>query len=190
MVAILFVTVALTIVTQVLDRVRFAVKQGFTISDVHAAFQSIGNETARARAQLIGDPSEYARIRRRKRIAMAGGFLGGVSIPLAAKLFVPAANGQRQATPTAALLLIGGTVLVGVSVAFWAMRPVRVTLPQRLAARFWSSRLGRWIFARAERRYALERERLAAAAPRPPITSPTGPSSPATPAPDARSGAA
>ncbi len=164
MTGLLFGTIAFTIFVQSLDRVRFAVRQGFTIADVEAAFDAIGDETARARAQLIGDPVEYRRIQRRKRIAMAGGFLGGLSIPLAVKMFVQGADGSARATPAAALLLTIGTVVFGISIAFWAMRPVRVTLPQKSAARFWSSRLGRAIFARAERRQARERERLATVA--------------------------
>ncbi len=158
MVAVLFGTMSITIVSQVLDRVRFAVRQGFTVADVEAAFESIGDETTRAREQLLADPVERARIKRRKRFAMLGGFLGGVSGPVALNLFSSMDHeGIRQIQPTGALILLAGTIAAGVAIAFWAMRPVRVTLAQRLAGKFWGSRLGRAIFARAERRYLRER---------------------------------
>lgn len=154
MIAVLFSTVGLTIVSQGLDRVRSAVRRGFTIDDVETAFETIGDEIRAAREQLLGDPVERARIQRRKRFAIAGGFIGGFSIPMAIRALSEEHQGTRQFTASGALLLILGTVIVGVSIALWAMRPVRVTLAQRMAARFWGSRLGRAIFARAERRYA------------------------------------
>src|SRR5690606_5876711 len=99
---------------------------------------------------------ERARIKRRKRLAGIGGFLGGVSAPIALRFFSKQQEGVRQIMPAGALILIGGTVLMGVSIALWAMRPLRVTLAQRLAARLWRSRFGRWLFARTERRFARE----------------------------------
>jgi hypothetical protein len=56
-------------------------------------------------------------------------------------------------------LLIAATATAGVSIGLWTMRPVRVTLAQRVATRVWRSRLGRALFARAERRYAAELRR-------------------------------
>ncbi len=162
MIAVLFASVALTVVTQTLDRVRFAVRQGFTVADVRSAFDTIADETARGREQLLGDPVERARIQRRKRIAMTGGFIGGMSIPVFLNMVSFGPGGQKVFTPAGGLLLLGGTVLMGVSIAFWTMRPVRITLAQRVANRIWSSRLGRAIFARAQRRYARELERAAA----------------------------
>ena len=42
------------------------------------------------------------------------------------------------------------------AIALWTQRPARVTLAQRSANRIWVSRMGRAVFARAERRYAAE----------------------------------
>lgn len=163
MTAVLFLTVGLTIVSQSLDRVRFAVRQGFTVHDVRSAFDAIADETARGREQLLDDPVERSRIRRRKRIAMVGGFVGGVTIPIFFGTVFRESDGRDAFQPTSGLLLLVGTVAVGVSIALWTMRPVRITLAQRLANRIWSSRLGRAIFARAERRYARELARSASA---------------------------
>ena len=156
MIAIMFAVVSFTIVTQSLDRVRYAVRRGFTVDDVQAAFRHIGDEVQQARDQLISDPLERARIQRRKRFAITSGFVGGFFIPM----FVRALRGGRgifdEVQGTGTLLLILVTVAVGSSVAMWAMRPVRVTMAQRLAGRFWGSRLGRRVFARAEERYSKE----------------------------------
>ncbi len=164
MVLILFVSVGLTIVSQTLDRVRFVVRQGFTQRDVETAFDSIAEEVDRAREQVIGDPVEYARIRRRKRIAIAGGFLGGVMIPILPRFVFVEQGGRTMFSPVGGVALLGVTVLLGISIALFAMRPVRITLAQRVARRIWTSRLGAAIFARAERRYAREMERAAARA--------------------------
>ncbi len=156
LVAVLFCTMSLTIVIQVFDRVRYAVRRGFTVQDVQAAFTAIGDEVRQAREQLMGDPVEGARITRRRRFAMFGGLVGGLSMPLAVHLLSEQQGMRRSFSATGTLTLIAGAVLIGISIAFWAMRPVRVTLAQRLAGRFWSGRLGRRIFARAEGRYARE----------------------------------
>jgi hypothetical protein len=74
------------------------------------------------------------------------------------------ASGRKEIASAGGLLLLGGTVLIGVSIGLWNMRPVRITLAQRAAHRIWSSSLGRAIFARAQRRYARELERSAARA--------------------------
>jgi hypothetical protein len=63
-------------------------------------------------------------------------------------------RGGSALGPAAIALLLVMTVLFGVAVALWNTRPVRVTFAQRTAGRIWSSRVGRALFARAERRYA------------------------------------
>lgn len=161
MVAILFASVFLTVISQALDRVRSAVRQGFTEADVRTAFDAIRDETDRAREQLLADPLEAARIQRRKRIAMLGGFLGGISLPILPNFVFSEQGGNTVFEPIGGLLLLGSTVLLGISIAFWTMRPVRVTLAQRVAHRIWSSRLGAALFSRAQRRYARELERAA-----------------------------
>ena len=159
MVGVLFLTVAVTICSQTLDRVRFAVRQGFTVADVRTAFDAIADEIARGREQLLDDPVERVRTKRRRRVAAAGGFIGGVSIPVFFNMVKFGSGGAPVVEPIGGLILLGGTVLIGVSIALWSMRPVRVSVPQRAANRIWSSRFGRAVFARAERRYARELER-------------------------------
>ena len=154
---VLFLTMAATVVGQAFDRVRFVVRQGFTVSDVHAAVDAITDETARAREQLQADPVEFRRIRRRRRISFYGGLLGLVSQPIAISLFVSAReDGLRQVQTTGVLIVLGGAVAIGTAIALWAMRPLRITVAQRIAGRFWRVAVGRWMFARAERRYARE----------------------------------
>lgn len=51
---------------------------------------------------------------------------------------------------------MGRTIAIGVAIALLTQRPVQVTLAQRAANRIWVSRVGRAVFARAERRCALE----------------------------------
>jgi len=156
MVAVLFATVAFTIVTQALDRVRFAVRQGFTVEDVRAAFGAIADETERGREQLIADPVERGRIVRRKRIAAVCGFVGGVSIPIVFKLVRFGGARGPELEPAGSLVLLVGTIAVGVAIALWTQRPVRITAAQKAANRIWTSKVGRALFARAERRYARE----------------------------------
>ncbi len=156
MVAVLFGTVAFTIVTQALDRVRFAVRQGFTVEDVRAAFEAIADEIARGREQLVADPVERGRIARRKRIAAVCGFFGGVSIPFMFRLVRFGGPRGPEVDTSAGLVMLLGTIAIGVAIALWTQRPVRVTLAQRSANRIWVSKVGRAIFARAERRYAAE----------------------------------
>ncbi|WKW11143.1 serine/threonine-protein kinase [Pseudogemmatithrix spongiicola] len=154
---VLFLTMLITILGQSFDRVRFAVRQGFTAPDVRTAVEAITDETARAREQLLSDPLEFARLQRRKRIAFFGGLLGGLSQPVAISMFVSARiDGVRQVQTLGIVIVLIGAMAIGASVALWAMRPVRITLAQRLAGRFWLSAAGRWMFARAERRYAAE----------------------------------
>ena len=155
-VAVLFLTVALGVISQSLDRVRFAVRQGFTVADVRTAFEAIADEIARGRAQLVGDPVEYVRIQRRKRIAAGCGLIAGMMMPIAfGQVRLGGANGPELTTP-GLLALVAGTVAFGTAIALWTQRPVRVTLPQRVANRIWDSTFGRAVFARAERRYAAE----------------------------------
>lgn len=157
LVSILFLTVSITVVIHVFDRVRYAVRRGFTVQDVQTAFTAIGDEIRTAREQLMSDPAERRRNIRRRWFAAIAGFTGGASWPIALWwLSEQGTGGVRRFTGTGALTLILGTVCVGISIAFWATRPVRVTLAQRIEGHFWSSRPGRWIFARAERRYARE----------------------------------
>lgn len=52
--------------------------------------------------------------------------------------------------------MLGRTIAIGVAIALLTQRPVQVTLAQRAANRIWVSRVGRAVFARAERRCALE----------------------------------
>jgi hypothetical protein len=159
MVGVLFLTVALTIFTQVLDRVRSAVRHGFMIEDVVTAFALIADETERARGILLADPVEGARIGRRKKLAMMGGFFGGVAMGVLPTFVVIDGQGRQALEPAGGLLLLGATVFVGIAIALWTARPVRITLAQRIAGWIWSSTLGRAVFARAQRRYARERQR-------------------------------
>lgn len=162
-IAVLFTTMGLTIVTQSLDRVRFAVRQGFTAPDVDAAFESIADETARARELLLSDPVERQRIARRRLFSILSVALGVAGMPLSVVFLSRLhADGVRQFGLAATGTLLLSAMMIGLGVALWAMRPIRVTNAQRLAARFWMGRLGRAIFARAERRYKRELERLRA----------------------------
>lgn len=153
---VLVVTILLTIAYQTLDRVRFAVRQGFTAADVETAFDSIRDELDRAREQLLADPVERRRLTLRKRFAIFGGAFTGAQIPLIPKLVYSELDGRRVFHPWGAALLLVITIVMGVSIALWAARPVRVTLGQRLAGRLWSSAFGRALFKRAERRYGRE----------------------------------
>jgi eukaryotic-like serine/threonine-protein kinase len=154
MAVVLFATLMIALVVQSVERIRFVIRQGYSASDVHAAIEAMEEETARAKAQLLGDPVEHARIRRRKRFAMIGGFLGGFSIPFAVRFLSEGDASLRRFNALGALLLVGAAMLIGLSIAFWAMRPVRTTPAQRLAGWLWRSRLGVALFERAEARYA------------------------------------
>lgn len=160
-IALLFATLVITVMSQTLDRVRFAVRQGFTAADIRAAIASIVAETDLAREQLLSDPTERARIKQRKRIAFFGGFLAGISYPIAFRFGSQWIGDVRQFNIAGTVLLVSGTVLAGITIALWAMRPVRVTLAQRVAGKLWSGRLGDWAFARAEKRYKRQMERVA-----------------------------
>ncbi|MBX3133974.1 MAG: serine/threonine protein kinase [Gemmatimonadaceae bacterium] len=153
---LLVVTVLITTITQMLDRVRFVVRQGFTAADAAAASDAIRDETSRAGELLVADPVEAIRLRRRKAIAAIGGFLSGVSIGFFPQHIARDAAGRAHVDGLGFLLLVSATVFAGVSLALWTMRPVRITLAQRLAGRFWHTGLGRALFARAERRYAAD----------------------------------
>ncbi len=149
-------TMALTILGQALDRVRFVVRQGFTIADVRAAFAVMNEDTARARALLLADPVEARRIRRRKSIAIFGAMVAGGQVPILPRYLRFEADGERTLPTAAILMVLSISVLVGISLALWTARPVRVTLAQRVANRVWTSAFGSWVFARAERRYGAE----------------------------------
>ncbi len=152
-------TISVTIILQVIERVRFVVRQGFTAPDVATAVDDITGEIARARAQLLGDPVERLRNRHRQRFAIAAGILGIASQPIGLVWLGETANGIRQVSRVGFLVLLAGTVLIGLAIAIWAMRPVRITPAQRLAARFLKGSLCRAVFARSERRYAMEMAR-------------------------------
>jgi hypothetical protein len=156
MTTILLGTMAVTIIVQTFERVRFAVRQGFTAADIVAAVDGITDETARGREQLLADPVERARIKRRKTLAILGGFLGGISQPIALGPLSNIEDGIRRISPAGVLVLVVGTAWIGLAFALFAMRPVRITAAQKLAARFLKSALSRALFARAERRYAQE----------------------------------
>jgi hypothetical protein len=156
---VLLTTMVITVLGQMLDRVRFAVRQGFTAEDVEVAFGAMADETDRARDQLLSDPVERARIMRRKKLAIFGGAAGGSFIPVVAQKVFAVQAGRQVFSPLAGALLLAMTVLLGISIALWTMRPVRITLAQRAAGRIWGSRLGRALFARAQRRYAAELQR-------------------------------
>ncbi len=153
---VLFATMGLTVLGQTLDRVRFIVRQGFTIEDVRAAIAAIAQDTARARELLLADPVERRRIQRRKTIAVFGGMVAGGQMPLLPRFARLDANGERVLPVAAILMVLSIAVLAGISLALWTTRPVRVTLAQRAANLIWSTRVGSWIFARAARRYAAE----------------------------------
>lgn len=159
MTTILLATMAVTIVVQTFERVRFAVRQGFTAADTVAAVDAIADETARGREQLLSDPVERSRIKRRKLMAMVGGFLGGISQPIGLVALSEVNDGVRQISMAGALVLVFGAICIGLSFALFAMRPVRITAAQRLAARFLKSTLSAALFARAERRYGRELQR-------------------------------
>ena len=110
MVGVLFLTVAVTIFSQTLDRVRFAVRQGFTVADVRTAFDAIADEIARGREQLLDDPVERVRTTQRRRVAMVAGFLGGVSLPIFFNMVKFGRGGSRVVEPIGGLILLGGTV--------------------------------------------------------------------------------
>jgi len=158
---VLFVTMGVTVLLQTLDRVRFTVRQGFTVDDVRSAIGAMRDETARAREQLLADPVERRRIQRRKRFAMFGGAVAGAQMPLIPKLLARRLDGTTEIPAVGVLLLLAITVVSGISLALWASRPVRVTLAQSTAQRLWGSAFGGWLFARAARRYARELRRLA-----------------------------
>lgn len=155
LILVVFGTILLTIVSQTLDRVRFVVRQGFSSPDVDAAVTSIASETAQARAQLLADPIEARRAKRRHIVAFCGMAFGVTSQPVALSLLRENAGDERRVIPLAVFaLMVAGAAAVGGSLALWAMRPVRITLAQRVGGRLWQSRFGRAVFARAERRYA------------------------------------
>ncbi|MBX9929446.1 MAG: serine/threonine protein kinase [Gemmatimonadaceae bacterium] len=162
--AVLFLTVGTTVVLQAIDRVRYVVRAGFANADVNAAFATIAEEIRIGREQLLEDPVERTRAARRRRIAMGFGFIGGMSIPPIIRFAVSGDPGKKAITPPGAVALLAVTAMVGIAIALWTMRPVRVTLAQKVAHRIWAGRFGRWVFARAERRYAAALARARSAA--------------------------
>lgn len=158
---VLFATMGITVLAQALDRVRFTVRQGFTVDDVRTAIAAMREETARAREQLLADPLERRRIERRKRFAVFGGAVAGAQMPLIPKLLITQLDGHTSIHPAGVLLLLAITVVSGISLALWTTRPMRVTLAQSTAQRLWGSALGGWLFARAARRYSRELRRQA-----------------------------
>jgi eukaryotic-like serine/threonine-protein kinase len=156
---LLFATIIVSIVLQLIERIRFVVRQGFTAPDVVTAVDDIVDETARARVQLMSDPVERARNMRRRRFAMVAIVLGAISQPVGLTLSSKSVDGLRRISTPGVIILLVGTVLIGLAIAIWAMRPVRISAAQRLAGRFLRSGLCRALFARAERRYAGELSR-------------------------------
>jgi len=162
LVAVMFLSIAATIVVHALDRVRFTVRQGFTANDVRAAIAAINDETSRAREQLMSDPVERARSVRRRRLgALGGGVAGPLLIVLVRAILGRDALAASINTRTALVLLVA-TIVTGVSVVAGTLRPIRLTWTQRAANRLLVGPLGRWLFARAERRYTRDRSRAAA----------------------------
>lgn len=153
---IIFITWVATIMVQQVERVRFVVRQGFTAPDVVTAVTDISSETTRAREQLLSDPVERSRVQHRKRVAILGGFLGGISQPIALVGLSHFEGKVRMISGAGVVVLMFGAVCIGLAFALWAMRPIRITLAQRLGARFLKSGMSRRIFAFAERRYAQE----------------------------------
>jgi serine/threonine-protein kinase len=153
---VLAATMALTTLLQVLDRVRFVVRQGFTVDDVRAAIRTMREDTARARELLLADPIESRRIRRRKSIAIFGAMVAGGQIPVLPRYATVNTSGERVLPAAALLMILSIAILAGVSLALWTARTVEVTLAQRAANRIWTSRFGTWVFARTQRRYASE----------------------------------
>ncbi len=156
LVLVFFATLGLTSVGQLFERIRFVVRQGFEIADVRSAVVTIESETERAKSQLLGDPIEARRIKRRKRFSFAAGFLCGTLFPIGLRVLSSTEGSTRVISTPGAIILTVAVVMLAMSVAYWAMRPVKITVAQRLAGRFWHSRLGARLFARAERRYATE----------------------------------
>lgn len=155
-ITLLFGTIIVAIMLQGIERIRFVVRQGFTAPDVVTAVDDIVDETARARVQLMSDPVERMRNTRRRRFAIVAIVLGVISQPVGLTWREDLVNGVRRISTPGAIVLLLGTVLIGVAIAIWAMRPVRISAAQRLAGRFLRSGLNRALFARAERRYAGE----------------------------------
>ncbi len=157
---VLVATMVLTILGQTLDRVRFVVRQGFTVDDVRAAIEAMREDSARARDLLLADPIEKRRIQRRKIIAIFGAMVAGGQIPILPRYATVDGSGSRTIPVVAILMILSIAILAGVSLALWTARPVRITLAQRLASRLWCSRFGAFLFARAERRYGAEIRRV------------------------------
>lgn len=158
-IALLFTTIIVAIILQAFERVRFVVRQGFTAPDVVTAVDDIIGETARARTQLLSDPVERTRTKQRNRFAIVAAVLGVISQPVGLSMRTDMLGGGKKVPPAGVVVLLIGTVLIGLAIALWAMRPVRISAAQRLAARFLRGRLCRALFARAEVRYARELER-------------------------------
>ena len=158
-IVLLFTTIIVAIVLQSIERIRFVVRQGFTAPDVVTAVDDIIGETARARTQLLSDPVERTRSRHRNRFAVVAAIVGVISQPLGLSMRVDMLGGGKRVMPAGVVILLIGTVLIGLAIALWAMRPVRISAAQRLAARFLRGRLCRALFARAEVRYSRDLER-------------------------------
>jgi hypothetical protein len=108
---------------------------------------------------LLSDPVERTRSRHRNRFAIVAAIVGVASQPLGLSMRVEMLGGGKRVMPVGVVILLIGTVLIGLAIALWAMRPVRISAAQRLAARFLRGRLCRGLFASAEVRYKRELER-------------------------------
>ena len=85
-------------------------------------------------------------------VGLVHGLAGSAAVAL---LVLATIRGTVEAL--AYLFVFGvGTIAVGVAIALWTQRPVRITAAQKAANRIWTSKVGRALFARAERRYARE----------------------------------
>jgi serine/threonine-protein kinase len=159
---IVFAVVSFTIIVaafgQLVTRARHLVRLGFRHDDVKGAFDTTRGELLQARDQLIGDPIERRRIRNTRLFGVLAVLWGLVCFPLAIRFgSTTSAGGVRMFTGIGALLLIASAVGVGLGIALGFSRPARISLSQRLAARVWAGRIGRLVFARAERQLARAR---------------------------------
>lgn len=139
-------------------RANHLVRIGFRHDDVRYAFDTTLGELAQARAQLLSDPHEVALLLRLRRLGIMSMAAGVGSWVVAFRFFAVVRNQLRAFSAPGVTLSVVGAVLFGIGIAMLAAKPSRLSLGQRLARRLWTGRVGRWVFARAERALAATRD--------------------------------